>query len=157
LIQLAKEHPDTYFMIKGKNNTAYHIPEMEGTMAIIHSSSNMGIEEDHEVYSPYKLAAIADAAIAVHTSLGDEMLAAGKPVLFYDYLGFPSAYFDYEGYPVIAYSYEELSERLRDIKKGRFMGKTKFDQMRERFYTANNDGKVKEILQKELLKIYHST
>ena len=96
----------------------------------------------------------ADAAIALHTSLGDEMLAAGKPVLFYDYYGVPTPYFDYEGYPVIVYDYDELSNRLQDIIDGNFMDEKQFSEMRKRFYNDSFDGKIKERLHVHLMDIY---
>jgi len=90
-------------------------PNFSDLVQLIGYFPNIHIETDLGTYPPHLLAAWCDACIAMLTSLGDEMLAAGKKVLFYDYYGIPSGLHDYEGYPIIARSYEDLSNRMRRI------------------------------------------
>ena len=59
--------------------------DFRGILDIVKNTKNISVETDLEHYNPNKMISIADAAIAMYTSLGDEMLALGKPVLFYDY------------------------------------------------------------------------
>ena len=154
IIRLAHRFQNTYFVIKGKNSEFCDIPVFEDLVKIMETLPNIMIEKDIQTYTPQKVVSYADAAIALHTSLGDEMLAAGKPVLFYDYYGVPTPYFDYEGYPVIVYDYDELSNRLQDIIDGNFMDEKQFSEMRKRFYNDSFDGKIKERLHVHLMDIY---
>ena len=154
IIRLSHRFQDAFFVIKGKNSDFCNIPVFEDLVKIMESLPNIMIEKDIQTYTPQKVVFYADAAIAMQTSLADEMLAAGKPVLFYDYLGLPTPYFDYEGYPVIVHDFEELSHRLQDIIGGNFIDEKQFSEMRKRFYNDSFDGKIKQRLQTHMMEIY---
>ena len=161
LIRLALEFPNIYIIIRGKNDEWCNISYFQDVYDIIQNMPNMEVNRNYEEFNvSYKLAAVADSVIAKHTSLGDECLAAGKPVLFYDFAvnadKIESTLFEYEGYPVFIHSYKELRDRLDQIvNHGFFMNEEQFSRMRRRFYGGSSDGKVKERLHQYLMQIYN--
>ena len=155
MIKLASNNPSIYIIIKGRNTSITSHPEFYGLLDVINNMPNIRVETNISEYTPSKMIAIADAAIALYTSMGDEMLAVGKPVLFYDYFGMPSSYFDYENYPVIVNSYDELEYRVNKIvNEGYFMDSDLFDTMRNRLYGGISNKNIKSILNQHLESIY---
>jgi hypothetical protein len=158
IIRLSEDIPDAYFVFKGKNTEVLENPEFSKLMNEIELLPNVAMETDLDFYTPEKMASIADAAVALHTNYGDEILATGKPVFFYDYIGIPTDWFDYEGHPVVVLDYEQLKKRvIRFVRGGGYMNEKSFTQMRKRFYGEHSyDGKVKERLHNELLAIHNN-
>lgn len=160
IIKLAIEFPNAYFVIRGKNDNWCNISYFKDIYDVISSLPNIEVNRNYNAYNiSYILAAGADCVIAKHTSLGDECLAAGKPVLFYDFTPncskIASSFFDYEKHPIFVYSYDELENRIRSIlENGFFMKEDRFILMRRRFYGQSGDGNVKKRLHAELLIIY---
>ncbi|MGA1870276.1 MAG: hypothetical protein ACMUJM_17190 [bacterium] len=160
LIKLALTFPEIYIIIRGKNDVWCSIPEFSDIYKIIMCMPNIEINRDYgELDVSSKLAIRADFLIAKHTSIGDEALAAGKPVLFYDYTPNIKKMFasvmDYDNYPVYVFSYDDLKARVeRIIKNSDFMGESDFSAMRKRFYSTTAAGKVKERLHAELNALY---
>ena len=76
-------------------------------------SENLKVFDDFNNYNPYELSAITDYCIARHTSLGDELLFCGIPVIYYDGIGFPSSLFDY-GQDIVVQNYDELSYKISE-------------------------------------------
>lgn len=155
MVRLAIDFPEAYFVIKGKDTAACTLPVMQDVMAVIEALPNISIEAELETYSPYLMAAMADFAIACHTSLGDEMLAVGKPVIFYD----PAAViagFKYANYPVVANTYEEVRSRVADFVSGEpFMEPSQFAAMRSDLYSCCADEmQPRTRLRKKLDEIY---
>lgn len=134
MIRLAAEFPQIHVVVKGRDNSS-QIPAMEDVCKAIEGMPNMSIERDHETYPPSVIAAAADLTVACHTSLVDELLAAGRPAISYDFCGFPTGLFDYDGYPMIVRNYEELRGRiLQFLTDGQFMDDAQFAQLRRDFY-----------------------
>lgn len=154
MIRLAKEFPQVYIVIKGRDNSSL-IPAMEEACREVESMPNMSIERDHASYPPAMMAATADLTVACHTSLVDELLAAGRPAISYDFCGFPSGLFDYDGYPIIAYTYEQLKERVSMfLADGKFMDSEQFQNMRRDFYNViPNEPNPRQLLIRALEKI----
>jgi len=156
MIRLAVALPGIYLVIKGRDLVNNTHPEFVDLIDLIETLPNITIETDLETYTPAKMAALVDAALALYTSIGDEMLAAGKPVIFYDFFGFPTPFFAYEGYPVIVNNYTELEERMtRILTEGNVMDAQQFEQMRNRLYGGRFDGNIKKLLDEELRLIYN--
>jgi len=155
MIRLASNIPGLFIIIKGKDASIITHPEFQDIFNIINAMPNIKVVDDVITDSPSKMIALADAAVALYTSMADELLAAGKPVIFYDYFGIPSPYFNYENYPVIVKTYHELEKRIcKLVSNNDFMDAQQFNEMRCRLYEGNANGKVKSILNKRLENMY---
>ena len=91
-------------------------------MEQINQTENISVDHNYTEFNiSYHLCAHADLIIARHTSLGDECLAVGIPVLFHDYLhnsiNLISPAFDYLGSNIMIHSYEELVQETKKILK----------------------------------------
>ncbi len=156
LICLASEFPEIYIVIKNVTDEICDHPEFADFMDLFERLPNIEFAREYVYNPPEQLAVLADAGIALYTSLADEMLAAGIPTIYYDFFGVPSTYFDYENNPMMVYSYEELILRMKQVLNKTYMKEEAFLQMRERFF-GKYDGKVKDRLHQELLQLYHES
>ncbi|MFC1743997.1 hypothetical protein ACFL35_08385 [Candidatus Riflebacteria bacterium] len=158
LIRLSFDFPKAYIVIKGKNTNVLRHPEFSELVNLIENLPNICIETNLAYYSPYKMATLVDAAVAIHTSLGEEMLARGKQVIFYDfYAGLPTSFFDYEGAPIFAFNYQQLADKVDKIIKGHsLMPQEIFDNFRMRFFSSYPPGNVRDKLREQLIEIHKS-
>lgn len=82
ILRLAAIHPKVKFIIRGKDDAWCSVPFFKGVVAQVEATPNVEVNREYdEVNVSYKLAATADLIIARQTSLGDEAMAAGIPVL----------------------------------------------------------------------------
>ena len=160
LIKLAIAMPEIKIVIRGKNDDWCSIPYFTDVYELVSNIPNLEINRDYSKYNiSYKLLSTADLVIAKHTSIADEALAAGVPVLFYDFSPsfgkVVSAMFDYQNYPVFVYSYDQLHSRVDEaINHSNYMDEEQFKKMRKYYYGDFFDGKVKDRLHVELNRIY---
>jgi|GEM_PF-2216746 hypothetical protein len=160
MIRLAMEMPSLYIIIRGKDDKWCEIPSFKETYDIVASLPNMEINREYDQPNvSYMLTGAADLLVVRHTSIGDEALAAGIPVLFYDFTKNAekviSSLFDYEKHPVFVYSYQQLRNRVEKIiEKTEFMPEDEFEKMRKRFYGGEFNGTVKNKLHSWLMKIF---
>ena len=154
ILKLCAHFPQVYFMIKGKNVDFLNIPYFYKIVDSIEQTPNCVVIKDYELWTPFTSTAVCDITIAMHTSLGDEILALGKPVIFYDYFGFPSKVLDY-GPEVIAYTYDDLKRKLKEYFLDPKRYNNKLNPVRKKFYTVP-DIPVKQLLNKKLEEIYRS-
>ena len=115
-----------------------------------------GVDKEAQKQETVVLAAIADLAIVNHTSIGDELLAVGKYVIYHDYIPNSSSYsassnFNYNGYNIFAHSYDHLEHMVKIVVDG---GKLLTDEeLLDLQVIINNipaDGKVKQRVMKNL-------
>jgi len=159
LIKLSLRFPDIYIVIRSKNDDWCRVPELRDVYEFMEVLPNLEVNKDFRLNRGYEIASMADIVIAKHTSFAHECLAAGKPVLFYDFLPnarkMISSFFDYEKYPIFVYSYEELEERVRLLlEKDFYMDKNQLENMRDRFFGELYDGNVVKRVHEELIKLY---
>lgn len=159
LIRLSLRYPEIYIVLRSKNDDWCRVPDLQDVFEFMEVLPNLEVNRDFRINRGYEIASMADIVIAKHTSFADECLAAGKPVLFYDFLPnarkMISSYFDYEKYPIFVYSYEELEERIRLLLEDDFyMDKNLLENMRRRFFGDLHDGKVVKRVHEELMKLY---
>jgi len=160
LIKLAKDFPGIHIIIRGKNDIWCSLPVFAAVYEEIMNIPNIEINRDYsEKDISYKLAAQADIIIAKHTSIGDEALACGIPVLFHDYLQnmkqMVSSVFNYDNYPVFVYSYNDLKSRMRDFINGTDpLNSDLLEKMKMDFFSMPENGTVKERLHTRLNSIY---
>lgn len=156
MLRLAAAFPMAYIVIKGKDLSNLENPHLVDVVARIASQGNIHIETELEKYLPAYMAAVADLGIALHTSLGDEMLASGKACLFYDRIGFLENLYDYDGFPVVVRTFDELAMRVGKMIDGggnSFMDEGDFVAMRSRLY--GQDGRpARQRIQAELDDLY---
>ena len=152
LIRLAEELPQVYIIIRGKDDVWCGLPEFKDIYDKIQSMPNMEINREYDQFHvSSRLAAVADIVVAKHTSIAEEALAAGVPVLFYDFMPniqrYVSSLYDFEGYPVYVLSYKELQSRVANIvEHGDYMDENDFKRLRQYLYEDAFDGNVRERL-----------
>ena len=83
--------------------------------------------------------------------MGDEILAIGKPVIFYDLHGLPSKIFDY-GPEATAYSFEGIKEKLDQFFTSPMKYDEKLNPLRDRFFSVPEEP-VGDDLNKKLFDI----
>jgi hypothetical protein len=117
IIRLAIDRPDVDFLVRGKNIDWLDDPFFADVAAMIDFVPNLDIDRTYsELNRSYNLAAEADCVVAKHTSLGDECLAVGKPVIFHDWsknsVGYAKSFNAYAELPVFACNYGSLLDLL---------------------------------------------
>lgn len=144
ILELAELNPDAHFVIRGKNVIWCSIPFFADIMAQIEAMPNVEVNSDYEeVYVSYKLVAKAALVIGRATSLGDEALSVGVPVLFHDFTPLRrsnvSEICDYDGFPIYVHTFDELAQRTRAIlDEGEYADEQEFGRLREKNYYASN-------------------
>jgi len=156
ICKLAKKFSDIDIVIRGKNIDWTKISFFKDTLDKIKSIPNLSISTDYS--SPnisYRLASKAKLIIAKHTSIGDELIASGKPVIFHDFSpniskGFRGEY-DYNKADIFVHSYEALEAKVENIiNENYFLSNAKFLELQKILNNGPADGKVKERIDKEL-------
>ena len=161
LCKLAERFTEVDIIIRGKDIAWTKIPYFEEVLTKVNRIPNIWINDDYsEISKQYKLAAISDLVIAKHTSIGDELLAVGKKVIYHDYIPNSSSYsvssnFNYNGYNIYAHSYDHLELMVKIVVNG---GELLTDEeVLDLQVIINNipaDGRVKQRVMKNLDIIY---
>jgi hypothetical protein len=117
IIRLALDRPNIDFLVRGKNIEWLDDPFFADVAVMIDLVPNLDVDRTYsELNRSYNLAAEADCIVAKHTSLGDECLAVGKPVVFHDWsknsVGYAKSFNAYAGLPVFACNYGSLLDLL---------------------------------------------
>lgn len=147
VIRLAKRYPRCVFILRGKLTNWMEIPEMGSTLTKMRGLNNLFIDGKQKEYGrAHLLAAMADIIIARHTSLCDQCLAVGKPVLIDEALPnggrLVSAMHDYPGYPVIIRDGDELEARFHScLYNDHFIPECKLAEMRSSYYGDDGTGR----------------
>ncbi|AXE61693.1 hypothetical protein [Candidatus Thioglobus sp. NP1] len=164
LCSLAEEFPQVDIIIRGKNVNWISIPFFKDVLNMINATSNVWIDEDYsKLNRQYKLASRSDLVIAKYTSIGDEVMALGKRVIYYDYFPnsthyFASEYFKYNNYNVYAYSYIQLEQMVQSILNGfELLTDAEVLELQILINNAPADGKAKHRVMKALDTIYAET
>ncbi len=154
ILNLCASFPQAHFMIKGKNYDFINIPFFSDVVKYIDKTSNCTLVKDFEKWTPFTSVSVSDIAIAIQTSLGDEMLALGKPVIFYDYIGFPSTFLDY-GSEILAYTFEDVKLKLTSFFENPGKYNQSLNSIRNKCFNVSNET-PKQLLDKGLIEIYHN-
>lgn len=164
IITLAQSNLDCAFIIRGKDVAWQNVPALEAVNQTINTLNNIFVDNQYGRFDrSYELAAMADLVIARYTSLCDQCLAQGIPVLVFE--GTPnggnviSRWHDYESYPVIIRELRELQNRFEKIiRNGVYMPDDQFRTMRREYY-AKDSGDANNLahtrLQQTLDNIYN--
>ena len=114
---VARELPETRFILMPKMMDRVENARRYGRFKEYLELPNLTIADRRRYYPTYVTAAAADAIIAhCRTSIGDEALMAGKPVLFFENEGFHRAH-DHPNWlnGIVVETAEELLPRLRTV------------------------------------------
>jgi hypothetical protein len=85
IFQLAARFPKCFFLVRGKNADWLNIPDFNDIRQEMNALPNVSVSADYSQQRiAYALASKADSIIARFTSLGDQALAVGKPVIVHD-------------------------------------------------------------------------
>lgn len=159
MIRLSKEIPDIFIILRYKDVDWVSLSVFAETVQKINSSGNMIISMDYDKsYFSYDLCAHSDLVIAKHTSLGDECLSAGIPVLFHEYTHNTERLiadaFDYTPARIMCFNYDELLERAKIILSGTPNAMTgDYEYLKNVVYGGLGDGKVKERIHAHIEKL----
>jgi hypothetical protein len=92
IIKLSQKYKNINFLIKSKDYNWTANKYFGETLSTIYNSKNIKIMKD---FTPEDSLLVADFGLARHSSLSDELLYLGKPVIIYDLGGYPSSFFDF--------------------------------------------------------------
>lgn len=152
LIMLAEEFPSLHIAIKGKERSSYDNPRIADIVQEIASIENMHIELDFDTYNPYYIAEKADLTIACHTSLADELLAAGRKVIFYEISDYMETIFNYENLPIVVKNYAGLKHHVQNFLDGVYLSQDVIDRLKRDFYSdcfhGNVRGTIRSVLER---------
>lgn len=153
LIRLSKEFPSLHIVIKGKIADLYKSPFISDIVEEIKSIDNMEIELDLKKYNPYYIGEKADLTIACHTSLADELLAAGRKVIFYEATDLMETLLTYDNLPIIVKDYDRLKKHIENFLDGIYLDGSAIKTLREKYYANCFHGRVQKTIQEMLDKI----
>ena len=149
MIRLSRDIPNTFIIVRYKAIDWLSLPVFSEVVQEIESSANMLISMDYEKsFISYDFCAHSDLVIAKHTSLGDECLAVGIPVLFHEYTHnferLLANAFDYSPTRIMCFSYQDLLARVKIILSGDPHAMTPdYEYLKSIVYGGLGDGKVR--------------
>ena len=149
IINLAEHFPQVEFLIKSKQYDWLDIPYFKEISRQLYQKKNIGILSDQKKWTPIRSVNACDFAISLYSSLSDEMLAIGKPVIIIDKFGQPEKYFNFG--KILAKNYDETIKKINliieDYKKYNFQ----IEEDRNKIYYKNQPGKLNIELNKIFL------
>jgi hypothetical protein len=154
VVELARCFPQSYFIIRGKNADWLDIEHFADIRSRMAALPNIAVNTEYDRFQvSHELAMAADSVIARYTSLGDQCLALGKPVVFHDGAanGGPlvGSILDFAPYPVMVKTRQELFDRYeRIVTTGDVMSERERNAMVEHYYASprSREGVRAEIL-----------
>jgi len=160
ICKLANRFKDFNIVIRGKNINWTKISFFKDILELINSIPNLSISKEYKSYGmQYKLASNAKLIIAKHSSIGDEFIASGKPVIFHDFSpnsskGITREY-DYNKSDIFVYSYDELELKVKSIVEDNFyLKKSKLIELQEIINNGQADGKAVDRVMSNLNALY---
>ena len=150
MIRLSRDIPNVFIILRFKYVDWVSLPVFAEAVREIESSENMSISMDYErSFFSYDLSANSHLVIAKHTSLGDECMAVGIPVLFHEYTHnterLVADAFDYSPARIMCFNYQELLERSQTILSGDPHAMTPdYEYLKSVVYGGLGDGRVRE-------------
>ena len=130
---LAKNNKEILFLIKGKNYFWLKINFFKDIIKDLNNLDNVKILDDINEWTPSNCIKNTDFGIALMTSLADEMIVSGKPVIIFERDDFPSCFLDY-GPDVISKDLKDLNYKVDAIKSNLKTYNEKINPIRKKFY-----------------------
>jgi len=150
IIKLSKTLKDTYIVVRYKSLNWTNNKYFKKILEKIDSYENIVISSNFkESFYSYKLCANADLVIAKSTSLADECLSIGIPVLFYDYTHnmkqIFSSTFDYSPSRLMCHDFKDLSEKSKSLLfKNPSELKDEISELNKTIYDLDKRGNIKK-------------
>ena len=155
-IKLSQNLHDTYIILRFKGLDWAKNSFFSKVLNEINNNENITISDYYKQpnYS-YKLCANSDLIIARHTSIADECLCMGIPVLFHEYThNVKKIVLNYENYlpsELICENFEELLEKSKIILfKDTSILKDKINELKRTLYHTEEKGNIKDIIHTKL-------
>lgn len=151
IIDLAQEYQDYYFIIRYKIIDWYELPYFAEVHEKIEEMQNVKVSTEYSIpfYSYYLLKNSA-FVIGKPSSILDESLSIGKPVLIHDYThniqSIIRETFDYLGSRILCHNFEELKDRFKLLIENDQSLKNEIKEVADKLYENLSDGKIKERL-----------
>lgn len=149
MIRLSKDIPNCFIVLRFKSIDWIILEVFADLVLEIASLENIVISKDYEksLFS-YDLCAHSHLVIAKHSSLADECLSVGIPVLFHEYTHnterLVADVFDYSPARIMCFNYQELFERSKATLAGDLNMTFDYKCLQRDKYGGLGDGKVKE-------------
>jgi hypothetical protein len=149
VLRLSEDFPGVHFALRGKDTRWTKLPAFADLVARAAARRNLTIDQDRSLDRSYVLLADSDSVVARHTSLGDQALALGMPVLFHERMATGvrsiAAVMDYSPYPLLTRSYDELYTNFATIlRQGHILDTAQTATLRREFYAQPADPHPKE-------------
>lgn len=147
MIQLSKDLSNVFVILRYKRIDWINLPVFSEKVAEINDLDNICISDCYNEYNySYKLCAHADLVIAKPTSIADECLSCGIPVLYHDYLcnckNFAKYVFDYGNEDIFCEEYNDLLSKSKKVLTGTEDIKEKYAYIRSYAFDNLGDGKT---------------
>lgn len=159
MIQLSKDLENVFIVLRYKDTNWTTLSVFADLIEIIKTSGNIMISDDYEKFNySYELCAHSDLIVAKHTSIADECLSVGIPVLFHEYTHntkkFMADSYDYSPTRVMCFNYQDLLERAKIILSSTPNAMSEeYHYLREVVYGGLSDGKVKQRIHAQIDEI----
>jgi hypothetical protein len=139
ILQLSGDFPEVVFTIRSKDSSWIGLPVFRDIIRSIADRPNLTVDQDRSLDRSYALLADSDSVVARHTSLGDQALALGMPVLFHERMAIGdrsiAAVMDYSPYQLLTRSYAELHRKFSTIlRDGNILNAEQIASLRRDFY-----------------------
>ena len=160
LCRLSEQLPYVDIVIRGKDINWTKNDFFRDVLMRINNNPNIQISSTFSALGEqYRLAAKADLIIAKHTSIGDELIATGKNVIFYDFLPNSnkviSREYDYNKADIFVHSYGELELKTKSVIDGNnLLTESKLIELQKIINNGPADGKVKSRITSNLDVLY---
>ena len=157
MYQLSKDLSDCKIIIRLKNDKSYEIPYFKKIIKKIESKKNIEIDRNIQTEHSYKICSKADLIISKHTSLADECISRGIPVIFYDYThnmkGMIKGAFNYDNSGMISTNYVDMLNKTKKfISSNKNKINRNFLKIKKKYYFYDKNISVKKKIQNHLIK-----
>jgi len=149
IYKLSKELDDYKIIIRFKNYKGYQNSYFKKILKKIKKQKNLKIDNAKKSEHSYKICSMADLIIAKHTSLADECISRGIPVIIHDYThnlsGIIRGAFKFDESLMICKNYEDMlnkTKKFLNYKKNNT--NKKFLNFKNKYYFYNENTTVKK-------------
>ena len=146
ILSLSKDHPNISFFIKSKNYVWLKHDYFKYLVKILNKQKNIKILKNHKKWTPEYSIKFTDFAIAKYSSLSDQMLYLNKPVLIFNYDGFPGLLYDF-GRKILINNSNQLKNKITLIQKNYHYYNESLQQIRKQLFFSNiKKNQIKNLL-----------
>ena len=139
ILILSKKYPNILFLIKSKNYVWLKHEYFKDFVKILAKQKNVKILKDQKKWTPKYSVKITDFAIAKYSSLSDQMLYQNKPVIIFNYDGFPGLLYDF-GEKILTNNFNDLKYKTDCIQKNYHNYNKSLNQIRKSLFFSNIKG-----------------